>query len=98
MSWWSPIVLSKQINSLRNISNTHVTIDDWLQRREPFHAGVDSSGAVRAQQNRVLDHQASIFNRCSGRVADETLMLDEIASREAGNFTDILDVFDAGVL
>jgi hypothetical protein len=31
-------------------------------------------------------------------VADETLVIEEITSGEAGNFTDIIDVFDAGVL
>src|SRR6185295_17985635 len=76
MSWWSPVVLSKQVDGFRHISDTHVTIDDWLQRGELFDSGVDSAGAIRAKQNRVLDHQASVFDRCGGGVADETLMID----------------------
>ena len=91
----SPIVQSKEIDTFGNIGDAHVAIDDWLERGKFLNPGVNSSGAIRPKQNRVLDHQAPILDRGRRRVTNETLTPDKITPGKARNLTEILYIFNA---
>src|SRR6476620_6414476 len=95
MRRWSPIVLAKKIHSLRHVRDTHVAIDDRLQQREFFETGINSAGTIGAQQDRVLNQQARVFDRRGGRVTNEALAFGKVPPRETGDFAEVLSLFEA---
>src|SRR5947209_8922420 len=86
-----PVRLAEDVDALGDVGDTHVAINDRLHARELFEADVEPTAAVRAQQERVLDEQAEVFEAGHFGAEAEGRALVEVAQ---GDLSDRAKVFD----